>query len=119
MFKISSQFPWQWLSFLWELVWESIAESDAETIQDGVKFLTDKQYKYTIFLKGYWIDLTIPVSVASSKCFFVKNYLESTMAEERLDALMIATCSSDVLDNVDLEKLVNAWSLLKTRRIKI
>ena len=41
------------------------------------------------------------------------------MAEERLDALMIATCSSDVLDNVDFEKLVNAWSLLKTRRIKI
>ena len=64
------------------------------------------------------------VSVASSERSFSKlqiskNYLRSTMAEERLDALMIVTCSSDVLDNLDLDKLENAWSLLKTRRIKI
>ena len=63
------------------------------------------------------------MSVASSERYFsklkiFKNYLRSTMAEERLDALMIVTCSSDVLDNLDLDKLANAWSLLKTRRIK-
>ena len=28
-----------------ELVQDSIAESDAETIQEAVKFLTDKKYK--------------------------------------------------------------------------
>ena len=32
---------------------------------------------------------------------------------------MIATSTSDVLDNLDLDNLSNAWSLLKTRRIKI
>ena len=107
-----------------ELVRESIAESDTETIQEAAKFLTDKQYKYSHFLKAYQIALTIPVSVASSERSFnklkiVKNYLGFTMAEERLDALIKAICSSDVLDNLDLDKLANAWSLLETRRIKI
>ena len=107
-----------------ELVRESIAESDAETIQETAKLLTDKQYKYPNLLKANQIALIMPVSVASSECSFskleiVKNYLQFTVAEERLDALMIATCSSDVLDNLDLDKLANAWSLLKTRRIKI
>ena len=106
-----------------ELVRESITESDAETIQEIAKFLTNKQYKYPNLLKAYQIALTIPVSIASSECSFsklkiVKNYLRSTMAEEWLDAL-IATCSSEVLDNLDLDKLANAWSLLKTRRNKI
>ena len=41
------------------------------------------------------------------------------MSEVRLDGLMIATCFSEVLDNLDLDKLANAWPLLKTRRIKI
>ena len=104
-----------------ELVGESIAESDTETIQEAAKFLTDKQYKYSHFLKAYQIALTIPVSVERSfnKLKIVKNYLGFTMAEERLDALMKAVCSSDVLDNLDLDKSANAWSLLKTRRIKI
>ena len=35
------------------------------------------------------------------------------MFEESLDALMIVACSSEVLDNLDLDKLANAWSLLK------
>ena len=104
-----------------ELVGESIAESDTETIQEVAKFLTDKQYKYSHFLKAYQIALTIPVSVERSfnKLKIVKNYLGFTMAEERLDALMKAVCSSDVLDNLDLDKSANAWSSLKTRRIKI
>ena len=41
------------------------------------------------------------------------------MFEERLDALMIVACSSEVLDNLDLEKLANAWSLLKKGELNI
>ena len=49
-----------------ELVRESIAESDTETIQEAAKSLTDKQYKYPNLLKAYQIALTIPVPVTSS-----------------------------------------------------
>ena len=41
-----------------------------------------------------------------SKVKIVKNYLQSTMAEERLDALVIATCTSDALNNLDLDKFL-------------
>ena len=93
-----------------ELVRVSIAESDAETIQEAAKFLTDKQHKYPNLLEAYQIALTIPVLVQSSerslsKLKIAKNYLRPTMAEERLDALMIATCSSHVLDNLDFANL--------------
>ena len=95
-----------------------------ESIQEAAKLSTDKQYKYRNLLKAYQIALTIPVLVVSSELYFsklkiAKNYLRSAMDEEKLDALIIGTCSTDVLDNLDLEKLANAWSLLKTRRIKI
>ena len=49
------------------------------------------------------------MSVASSERSFsklkiVKKYLRSTMDEERLDALMIVTCSSEVLDNLEIDE---------------
>ena len=49
------------------------------------------------------------MSVASSERSFsklkiVKKYLRSTMDEERLDALMIVTCSSEVLDNLETDE---------------
>ena len=96
----------------------------AEIIQEAAKLSTDKQYKYRNLLKAHQIALTIPVLVVSSELYFsklkiAKNYLRSAMDEEKLDALIIGTCSTDVLDNLDLEKLANAWSLLKTKRIKI
>ena len=95
-----------------------------ESIQEAAKLSTDKQYKYRNLMKAYKIALTIPVLVASSELSFsklkiAKNYLRSPMDAEKLDALIIGTCSSDVLDNLDLEKLANPWLLLKTRRIKI
>ena len=68
--------------------------------------------------KAYQLALTIPVSVASnersfSKLRLVKNYLRSTMKEDRLDDLMILTSASDILDSLDLDKLSNDWSLRK------
>ena len=79
---------------------------------------------YPHLLKAYQIAPTIPISVASSERSFsklkiIKNDLKSTMTEDRLDALMIAACSIDILDTLDIDKLANAWAILKTRRIKI
>ena len=74
--------------------------------------------------KAYQLALTIPVSVASnersfSKLRLVKNYLRSTLKEDRLDDLMILTSASDILDSLDLDKLSNDWSLRKIRKVKI
>ena len=39
------------------------------------------------------------------------------MKQERLDSLMVAACSVDVLDSLDLDELADKWSVLKTRRL--
>ena len=41
------------------------------------------------------------------------------MKEGRLDYLMVAACSNDILDRLDLDEVAESWSILKTRRIKI
>lgn len=41
------------------------------------------------------------------------------MKEERLDYLIVAACSSDILDRLDLCEAADSWSILKARRIKI
>ena len=105
-------------------VGKSIEECDADTIQEAAKFLLDKRCFYPILVKAFQIALTIHVSVASnersfSKLKIVKTYLRSTMEEDRLDALMVSACSSDILDRIDLDRIADAWSLLKTRKISI
>ena len=54
-----------------------------------------------------------------SRLKFVKNFLRSTMLEERLDSLMILNCEVDLTDSMDIDKLIDNWCVLKKRRIII
>ena len=65
---------------------------------------------------------TAPVSTASnerafSKLKIVKNYIRSTTTDKRLRNLMLLNSNKDILDNVNIEILVEKWTLLKGRRI--
>ena len=89
---------------------------------EAVKWFVGKSHIYQNLSKAYRIALAVPTSVASnersfSKLKLVKCYLRSTMKEERLDYLMVAACSSDILDRLDLDEVADTWSILKTRRI--
>ena len=70
----------------------------------------------------YQFVLTLPITVASnersfSKLKLIKNYLRSTMTNERLFYLIICSLEYDLLDQIDVEKLVNDWTKMKDRRI--
>ena len=70
----------------------------------------------------YQFVLTLPITVASnersfSKLKLIKNYLRSTMTNERLFHLIICSLEYDLLDQIDVEKLVNDWTKMKDRRI--
>ncbi|XP_066384688.1 uncharacterized protein [Miscanthus floridulus] len=57
---------------------------------------------------AYRILLTIPVTVASaersfSKLKLLKNYLRSTMLQERLNGLAMCSIEKEILDTIDLE----------------
>uniref|UniRef100_A0A8I6WJA9 HAT C-terminal dimerisation domain-containing protein n=1 Tax=Hordeum vulgare subsp. vulgare TaxID=112509 RepID=A0A8I6WJA9_HORVV len=70
---------------------------------------------------AYRILLTVPVTVASaersfSKLKLLKNYLRSTMSQERLNGLAICCIEKDVLDNIDLDTIINDFASKNARR---
>uniref|UniRef100_A0A8R7VDC5 HAT C-terminal dimerisation domain-containing protein n=1 Tax=Triticum urartu TaxID=4572 RepID=A0A8R7VDC5_TRIUA len=70
---------------------------------------------------AYRILLTMPVTVASaersfSKLKLLKNYLRSTMSQERLNGLAICCVEKDVLDNIDLDTVINDFASKNARR---
>ena len=107
-----------------ELASGSICRSEVQNLRDAAKWFVGKSHIYPNLSKAYRIALTVPISVASnersfSKLKLSKGYLRSTMKEDRLDYLMVAACSNDILDRLDLDEVAESWSFLKTRRIKI
>lgn len=66
--------------------------------------------------------LTLPVSVATSECSFsklkiVKNYLRSTMSQERLNSIL--SIESTMLNNVDLKETVDKFASIKARKVNL
>jgi hypothetical protein len=64
---------------------------------------------------AYWILLTIPVTVAlAERSFFklklLKNYLRSTMSQERLNGLATCSIEKDILANIDLNIVLNDFA---------
>lgn len=65
--------------------------------------------------------LTLPVSVASGERSFsamklIKNYMRSTMGQERLTGLALTSIDRDVRQSLDLEDIVIAFAENKTRK---
>lgn len=76
---------------------------------------------YPNVLIAYRILLTVPVTVASaersfSKLKLLKNYLRSSMSEERLNGLAILCIEKDMLDSIDLDDVINDFASKKARR---
>ena len=86
-------------------------------------FLTEKQMasglpKLSILYKIY---LTLPVSSAIAERSFsrlklIKNYLRSTMTNERLSGLALISIERDLAENVDFESTINRFASMKSRR---
>jgi len=69
----------------------------------------------------YMLLLTLPVTVATcersfSKLKFVKNYLRSTMSEERLTDLAMLSIENERAKKLDTSKVVDIFAQEKTRR---
>ncbi|XP_062182263.1 uncharacterized protein LOC133886585 [Phragmites australis] len=70
---------------------------------------------------AYRILLTVPVTVASaeksfSKLKLLKNYLRSTMSQERLNGLAMCCIEKNVLDSIDLDIVLNDFASRNARR---
>ena len=65
--------------------------------------------------------MTLPVSSATAeRCFsrlkLIKNYLRSTMTNERQSALALISIERDLAENVDFESTINRFASMKSRR---
>lgn len=74
----------------------------------------------TIALK---IVLTIPVGVASaegrfSKLKIIKNYLRTTMAQDRLSNLATISIERDIVQSINVNAICEKFASLKTRRVR-
>jgi hypothetical protein len=67
------------------------------------------------------ILLTQATSIAScersfSKLKLIKNYLRSTMTQERLSSMALMSVESKILDSIDLDDVIDAFAAQKARR---
>lgn len=70
------------------------------------------------------IFLTLPVTVASgersfSKLKIIKNYLRSTMSQERLTNLGIISIENDICEKLNHSQLIDEYASIKARKIFI
>ena len=82
--------------------------------QEILKFVMDADC-YPNVSVAYRILLTIPMTVASaersfSKLKLLKNYLRSTMSQERLNGLAMCTIERDILDTIDLNTVLDNFA---------
>ncbi|XP_022830235.1 zinc finger MYM-type protein 1-like [Spodoptera litura] len=70
------------------------------------------------------IMLTMPVTVASaersfSKLKLIKNYLRSTMSQERLTNLATISIEEAILDHIDIHEIIKDFANKKARKVEI
>jgi len=70
---------------------------------------------------AYRILFTMPVTVASaersfSKLKLLKNYLRSTMSQERLNGLATLCIEKRLLDEIDIETIIDDFASMNVRR---
>ncbi|KAI5004641.1 hypothetical protein ZWY2020_031884 [Hordeum vulgare] len=73
-------------------------------------------------LIAYEILFTVPMTVASaersfSKLKLLKNYLRSTMSQERLNGLATLCIEKDKLDEINVDAIIDDFASRSVRRI--
>jgi len=69
----------------------------------------------------YKICLTLPVTSATAERSFsrlkiIKNYLRSTMTNDRPSGLALISIERDLAENIDFEATINRFASMKSRR---
>ncbi|KAI4816568.1 hypothetical protein KUCAC02_008891 [Chaenocephalus aceratus] len=71
---------------------------------------------------AFILFLTLPVTVATaersfSKLKLIKNYLRSTMGQERLSGPALLSIESDRAKKLDIQRIVDEFAERKARRV--
>ncbi len=94
------------------------------TALEALQFLKSVEGTFPNAEVAYRILLTIPVTVASgersfSKLKLIKNYLRTTMSQERLCGLAMLSIERDVASDLDYGNLMMEFAVRKARKIPL
>ena len=100
------------------------SEKRKATFIDLFKVVNGEPECYDTTMKLMEIALTLPLTSCSaerafSKLKLIKSRLRSTMSQERLQSLMLMSVESDIMDGLDLEKLVQDFVDMSPRRMNL
>ncbi|VAH49840.1 unnamed protein product [Triticum turgidum subsp. durum] len=59
---------------------------------------------------AYWILFTMPVREKKSKLKLLKNYLRSTMSQERLNSLATLCIEKKLLEEIDIDTIITDFA---------
>ena len=119
---LSAQFPSQMLLFRTCLRKELLTKS---TVYEVAELLMVEHYalasSFGDVCAAYMLFLTIPVTVAScersfSKLKIIKNYLRSTMSQERLSGLALLSIENERARMIDVANMIDIFSEQKARK---
>ncbi|XP_050304676.1 zinc finger MYM-type protein 1-like [Anthonomus grandis grandis] len=84
-------------------------------------FVNNLIYVFPNLVISIRIFLTLPVTVASGERSFsllkiIKNYLRSTMGQERLSDLSIISIKKEITENIDVSNIVKTFALKKREK---
>ena len=95
-------------------------EQTCKTVHDAAKIAFENKKIFPNVYRCYKLLFTAPVSVADiERSFSIKNYLRSTMKDERLEDLIVLSTEKDLTDKIDLDSVLESWSTRKNRKLKI
>ncbi|EFN78227.1 hypothetical protein EAI_00043, partial [Harpegnathos saltator] len=68
------------------------------------------------------ILLTLPITIASSERSFsklkiIKNYLRSSMSQERLLGITLMSIESDISHEIDFNNTIDSFAAIKARKV--
>ena len=100
--------------------------TDCESVSEVLQLLNRKSLHeaYPNVTLLYRICLTLPITTYSversfSKLKLVKSSIRSTMTETRLSSLLVLSVEQDITNSLDLTRIVNTFSALKSRRLTL
>ena len=94
---------------------------EAKTALETLRYLKKRKGTFPNSEIALRILLTIPVTVASgersfSKLKLIKNYLRTTMSQERLCGLAIIAIEQDAVSTLDYKDVIAEFAARKARR---
>ncbi|KAM7522439.1 hypothetical protein LguiA_012341 [Lonicera macranthoides] len=104
-----------------QLLRKSLPEGTTKAIE-VLGYIKDMHICFPHAWVAYRVLLTIPVTVATaersfSKLKLIKNYLRSTMSEDRLSGLAMLSIEKRVLGTIDCSDVITNFALQKARII--